>query len=121
MSPGAGDGFPRWLPVYIADMRLLSTLAPEVHQEFEKGNHSISRLEQPFSQVWANMALEETVNLDSKTRERIVDISKNPAALDRWFLSSHERSEVTAAIQLEAIKSQEDRGRSGMRWMSRKW
>ncbi|KAJ7388417.1 hypothetical protein OS493_037754 [Desmophyllum pertusum] len=55
-------------------MRLLSTLAPEVHQEFEKGNHAISRLEQPFSQVWANMALEENHRYDNphstKGRER---------------------------------------------------
>ena len=66
--------FHRWLPVYtcIADMSLLPTQVPEVHEEFEKGNHAVSRSEQPFSQVWTGMALEKTVNLDSKTRGWIV-------------------------------------------------
>ena len=83
-------------------MTLLPTLAPEVHREFKNGNHAISRSGQPFSQDWTDMALEQTVNLDSKTREEgggIVGISKNPAALDRWFLTSHERSSVTAATK----------------------
>ncbi|KAL9975370.1 hypothetical protein ACROYT_G012525 [Oculina patagonica] len=92
--------YARWLPVYIADMRLLPTLAPEVHQEFENGNHPVSRSEQPFSQVWTDMAVEQTVNLDSKARGGIIGISRNPSALKRWFLTSHERSAITASTKL---------------------
>ena len=80
-------------------MRLLPTLVPKVYEEFEKGNHAVSRSEHSFSQVWTDMALEETVNLESKTRGGIVGISKNPAALDRWFLTCHERAAVTAATK----------------------
>ncbi|KAL9983228.1 hypothetical protein ACROYT_G005368 [Oculina patagonica] len=92
--------FARWLPVYIADMRLLPTLASEVHQEVENGNHRVSRSEQPFSQVWTDMAVEQTVNLDSKARGGIIGISRNPSALKRWFLTSHERSAITASTKL---------------------
>ena len=80
-------------------MMLLPTLAPEVHKEFENGNHPVSRSKQPFSQVWTDMALEQTINLDSKTRGGIISISLNPSALERWFLTGHERIAVTTATK----------------------
>ncbi|EDO46217.1 predicted protein [Nematostella vectensis] len=35
--------YSRWLPVYVADMRMLPSTAPEVHAEFASGNHPVSR------------------------------------------------------------------------------
>jgi len=60
--------YSRWLPVYLADMSLLEETAPEVHQEFLNGNHAVSRSSQPFSQIWMDMALKQSVNLDSKSK-----------------------------------------------------
>ena len=45
------------------------------------------------------MALEQSVNLDSKTKGGIVGISKKPGALERWFLTAHERAAVTTATK----------------------
>ena len=56
--------YSRWLPVYLADMQKLHETAPEVYQEFMQGNHPVSRSGQPFSQVWTDMALEQSINLD---------------------------------------------------------
>ena len=80
-------------------MMLLSILAPEVHKEFVNGNHPVSRSKQPFSQGRTDMALEQTINLDSKTRRGIIGISLNPSALERWFLTGHERIAVTTATK----------------------
>ena len=80
-------------------MQLLPTHAPEVYEEFLNGNHPVSRSSQPFSQVWTDMALEQTINLDSKTRGGIVGLTQNASALDRWFLTSHKRAELTAATK----------------------
>ena len=91
--------YSRWLPVYIADMHLLEDTAPEVHQEFMQGNHAVSRSCQPFSQIWTDMALEQTVNLDSKTKGGIVGISQKPGALERWFLTAHKRTAITSATK----------------------
>ena len=88
-----------WLPAYIADMHLLEDTAPEVHQEFMQGNHAVSRSYQPFSHIWTDMPLEQTVNLDSKTKGGIVGISQKPEALERWFLTAHERTAITTAIK----------------------
>ena len=83
----------------MADMQLLPTHAPEVYEEFLNGNHPVSRSSQPFSQVWTDMALEQTINLDSKTRGGIVGLTQNASALDRWFIPSHKRAELTAATK----------------------
>ena len=88
-----------WLPVYLADMHLPEDTAPEVHQEFTQGNHAVSRSCQPFSQIWTDMALEQTVNLDSKTKGGIVGISQKAGALERWFLTAHERTAITTATK----------------------
>ena len=90
----------RWLPIYFADMCHLQEDAPEVHQDVLKGNHAISRSSQPFSQIWTDMALEQSVNLDLKTKEGIIHISKKERALERWFLTAHERAAVTTATKL---------------------
>ena len=74
--------YPRWLPVYIMDVRQLATKHPEVHQEFVTGNHAVSRSIKPFAQVWTDMALEQSINGDSKLRGGIIGISQNPGALD---------------------------------------
>ena len=46
------------------------------------------------------MALEQSVNLDSKTKGGIIGISKKEGALERWFLTAHERAAVTTATKL---------------------
>ena len=80
-------------------MQLLPTHASEVYEEFLNGNHPVSRSSQPFIQVWTDMALEQNINLDSKTRRGIVGLTHNASALDRWFTTSHKRAELTAATK----------------------
>jgi len=91
--------YARSLPVYIMGMRQLATKHPQVHQEFVNGCHAVSRSGKPFAQMWTDMALEQTINADSKSKGGIIGISQNPGALDRWFLTSHERASVTTALK----------------------
>ena len=62
-----GITIPRWIPVYLADMEPLQQKHPTVYQRFMEGDHVISRSSQPFSSVWTDMALEQSINLDSKS------------------------------------------------------
>ena len=84
--------YARWLPVYIADMNMLESSHPKVHEEFLAGNFSVSRSGHLFSQVSTDMALEQSINTDSKSKGGIVGMSQGPAALERWFLTAHERA-----------------------------
>ena len=45
------------------------------------------------------MALEQSINLDSKSKGGIVGISLNADVLHRWFLPCHERAAVTSAVR----------------------
>ena len=101
--------YSRWLPVYLADMQKLHETAPEVYQEFMQGNHPVSRSGQPFSQVWTDMALEQSINLDSKTRGGIIGITQKPGTLERWFLTAHERAAITSATKGMCSISDSDR------------
>ena len=76
--------YARWMPIYLADMHKLEERHPQVFQEFSAENHSISRSQQqPFAQVWTDMALEQSINLDSKSKGGIVGISRREDAVER--------------------------------------
>ena len=65
--------YARWLPVYLADMHQVPQKHPAVFEQFMNGEHTVSRSSQPFSQVWSDMALEQSINLDSKKKDRWTD------------------------------------------------
>ena len=91
--------YARWLPVYLADMCQLHTKHPQVYQESLNGDHSVSPFGQPFSRVWSDMALEQSINADSKSSGGVAGKSQNPSALERWFLTIHERAAITTALK----------------------
>ena len=91
--------YARWLPIYLADMHKLEERHINVFQEFSAENHSISRSQQPFAQGWTDMALEQSINLDSKSKGGIVGISRREDAVERWFLRSHERAAITHSLK----------------------
>ena len=80
-------------------MEQLQQKHPTVYQRFMEGDHVISRSSQPFSSVWTGMALDQSINLDSKSKEGIVGISLNAGALHRWFLTCNERAAITSAVR----------------------
>jgi len=84
------QNYARYLPVYLADMQQLELTHPDVYNEFAAGNHTISHSGQPFLKVSTDMALEQSINADSKSSGGVIGISQIPSALERWFLSIHE-------------------------------
>jgi hypothetical protein len=70
-----------------------------VHSELKAGNHSVSRSQQPFGQVWSDMALEQSINCDSKSKGGLVGMTKKEDAVERWFLTSHERAAITTSLK----------------------
>jgi len=45
------------------------------------------------------MALEQSVNLDSKSKGGIIGMSTKEDAVDRWFLTIHDRAAMTQAVK----------------------
>ena len=61
-----------------------------------------------FSLLWTDMASEQSVNLDSKSQGGIVGITQKPEALERWFLTCHERAAITHKESSLARKRRDD-------------
>ena len=59
----------------------------------------ISRFNQPFAQISTDMTLEQSINLDSKSKGGIIGISQKPDALERWFLTSLKRAAITSSLK----------------------
>ena len=91
--------YSRWLLVYLVGMQTIDSVHPSIQEEFLNGNHAVSRSQNSFAQVWTDMTLEQSVNLDSKSKGGIVSITQKPEALERWFLTCHERAATTSAIK----------------------
>ena len=83
-----------WFLIY-----MLSETHPAVSEEFMFDKHAISRSTQHFAQMWIDMTLEQSTNLHSKTSGGIVGISQRPGALERWFLTCHERAAITTVMK----------------------
>ena len=45
------------------------------------------------------MALEQSINADSKSSGGVIGISQSLSALERWFLTIHERASITSALK----------------------
>ena len=87
-----------WLPVYLADIQCLHSAHPSIEQEFLSGNHAVSRSKNSFAQVWTDMALEQSVILDSKSKGGILGrIQKH--SRDSLLRTCHERAAITSAIK----------------------
>ena len=84
------------------DMRHLQEKALNVYNKFLRGNHTVSRsMSQSFNQVLADMALEQSINLDSKTKGGIplISLTQRSSALQKWFLTAHKRMATTTATK----------------------
>lgn len=88
--------YARWGTIYLTEMRSLPDTAPEVNQEFQKGNFSIKRTKSNFSQIGPDQALEH-INRVAKVSGGLIGITRNPAARDRWCLTLNEKSSISNA------------------------
>ena len=69
----------------------LQEKALNVYNEFLRGNHTVGRsMSQSFNQVWADMALEQSINLESKTEGGIpvICITQRPSTSPEMVFDS---------------------------------
>ena len=86
----------QWGSIYLIDMLQLPETHPQLYQEFLDGNHTVSRAksESKFNTVSTDMALEQSLNKDMKTKGGIVGFSQDYDSLEKWTLTSHLRAAV---------------------------
>ncbi|KAL8561204.1 hypothetical protein ACOMHN_029275 [Nucella lapillus] len=85
--------YTRWGTVFLADMNMLPTTAPEVHLGFLAGNFVTKETKQLFNQIADDQVMEH-VNKTGKVAGGLVGITKTDTARDRWSLTLSARSQL---------------------------
>ena len=77
--------YARYATLYLAKIQALTYTAPEVYQSFLKGDFVVARSQGRFSQVSVDLALEQTLNKDTKTSGGIIGFSQQLGTVHRWM------------------------------------
>ena len=83
--------------------KMLQEVAPRVHREFTENRaqaNSTSAFESSFNSVSPDMALEQTVKRDSKTKGGIVGVTGTEETRDRWALTAHIMAAATTSFKV---------------------
>jgi len=83
----------RWKIVYLADMQQLEDTAPEVFQEFLKGDFVVKETNSKFVNIPDDMGIEH-VNRMGKVAGGLIGISRSDYARNRWGLTYMIRSQL---------------------------
>ena len=69
---------------------------PQLYEEFLNGHHTVSRAKSKskFNTVSTDMALEQSMNKDTKTKGGITGFSQKYSSVEKWTLTSHLRAAV---------------------------
>ena len=86
----------QWGSIYMIDMLQLPEAHPQLYEEFLNGHHTVSRAKSKskFNTVSTDMALEQSMNKDTKTKGGITGFSQNYSSVEKWTLTSHLRAAV---------------------------
>lgn len=108
--------YTRWGAVYLADIMILETSHPDVHQEFMNGNFVVKTTNNTFNQLSTDQALEH-VNKVCKVAGGLVGITRSEGARDQWCLTFNERSRIVhdTSAMLDMHATDEDYNPSYMK------
>ena len=107
--------YARYLPAYISEMDNLSITHPVICDSFLAGDFVVQRQDRyGFAQIACDMAIEQTCNRGSKTKEGMKGLTLKKGAVNRWLLSHHQRPAIMKECKLMAGKDQEGRSRKDL-------
>ncbi len=91
------NNYARYLPVHYLIMRNLEDTHPTVHDQLKnKGQFGVQRSNASgFSKVAEDMAIEQSINKDTKAPGGIVKFSLKQQAVQRWIGNAPERAAMT--------------------------
>ena len=107
--------YARYLPVYLIHMLALPETHPEAHQMLAGGDFGVQRTSHGFSQVPVDQTIEQTINRSTKTKGGIVGFSLRKGAVQKWFVTAHDRAAFVDKCRTMVATS--GGGQGGEQWM----
>lgn len=92
------------------DMVSLATTHPDAHALLEAGEFAVQRSCNSFAQVPVDMAIEQSINRDTKTKGGVIGCSLRRGAVQRWITTAHDRAAITVACRCLAGIAQDSDG-----------
>ena len=81
----------------VTEGHLLKQNKPELHESISTEQSAVYRTEKPFSGVWHDMALEQSLN---KECGKFKQLYTNEGALQKYYLTAHRKAEVTKNMKM---------------------
>ena len=81
--------YARWLPIFIQDLKMLSSRHPSIHKEFMEGNFTVRKTRKAFSTIAEDQAHEQN-NKIIKIDGGAIGILDNETALLKWMVGGPE-------------------------------
>ena len=96
--------YARMAPLYLAQIELLESTNPDIHEEFMRGNFCVNKNDIPFCAIGLDHAIKH-VNKTMKIQAGLKSLTQQPAAIARWSLTAPELSrlatEAEAKVELQ--------------------
>ena len=89
--------YARWGTLNVTEGHLLKQNKPEFHETISKEQSVVYRTGKPFSGVWHDMALEQSLN---KECGKFKQLYTNEGALQKYYLTAHRKAEVTNNMKM---------------------
>ena len=89
--------YARWGTLNVTEGYLLKQSKPEFHEVISKEQSAVYRTNKPFSGVWHDMALEQSLNRECG---KFKQLYTNEGALQKYYLTAHRKAEVTKNVKL---------------------
>ena len=83
-----------FMSYYWCQMRVLESTHPMVHEELANGEFVVQRSPVSPRQRPIDLTIEQTVYRDTKSHGGIIGFSRQPGAVQRWIVNSHQRAEI---------------------------
>ena len=95
--------YSRWMTYYALELFNLKIEKPGFYQILKGGGFSVNRTGKVFSSVGVDMALEETINAEAKSRLKgIIAFADISTAVNRWVVTGSMRSQIVNRL-LETV------------------
>ena len=88
--------YARWGIIDVSEKKILMEEKPDIFQALERSQSAIHHTMRPFSGIWQDMAIEQSIN---RHCGKYMHLSTGPEALNKYYLTAHLKATVVNLIE----------------------
>ena len=88
--------YARWGIIDVSEKKILMEEKPDIFQALERSQSAIHHTTRPFSGIWQDMAIEQSIN---RHCGKYMHLSTRPEVLNKYYLTAHLKATVVNLIK----------------------